>query len=91
LSLTFFFPFSEEGYVNKINSLLKQDDKILGRLPEKRDVYRLLSKSKLVISIPLSDSSPRSVYESIFCGCAVAVTYNPWIDNLPSCMKKKAL
>lgn len=91
LPLTFFFPFSEEGYMQRLRVILKPNDKVLGRLPNKLDVYQLLSKSKLVISIPESDSSPRSVYESIFCGCVVAVTYNPWIDHLPLCMKKRII
>lgn len=89
--IVFFFPFSEEGYVKRIMSIVSSKDKILGRLPEKVDVYRLLSQAQLVISIPESDSSPRSVYESIFCGCAVAVTYNPWIESLPSCMKERVI
>ena len=89
--LIFFFPFSEDGYVQKIFSLVKPSDEILGRLPHKKEIYTLLAKTSLAISIPESDSSPRSVYESIFCGCAVAVTFNPWIDSLPECMKARII
>lgn len=91
VALTFFFPFSEEGYVKKIISLSKVEDKILGRLSAKNDVYKILAQSELAISIPESDSSPRSVYEAIFCGCAVAVSYNSWIESLPLCMKARII
>ncbi len=89
--LTFFFPFFEDGYVNYLNTLVKPFDLVLGRLANKNDVYKVLSRSELIISIPESDSSPRSVYESIFCGCVVAVTYNPWIESLPACMKERII
>lgn len=91
MALTFFFPFSEDGYAQKLNSLLKMDDIILGRLSTKNDVYKILAQSELAISIPESDSSPRSVYEAIFCGCPVAVTYNPWIESLPMCMRERII
>jgi len=91
IPLLFFFPFSEMGYVKNIMGLVKPMDTILGRLPQKKDIYTLLAKTELVISIPESDSSPRSVYESIFCGCAVVVTYNPWIDSLPECMRARII
>ena len=54
-------------------------------------MYELLGSSKLAISIPTSDSSPRSVYEAIFLGCCVAVTYNSWINELPDCMKSRLI
>ena len=54
-------------------------------------MYELLGQTKLVISIPESDSSPRSVYESIFCGCAVAITYQPYYDVLPIDMKSRII
>lgn len=71
-----------------MQKLMITHDDDLGRL-DKNDMYRLLSESFLVISIPESDSSPRSVYESIFSGCCVAVTYNQWIESLPQCMKNR--
>jgi len=67
---------------------MMEEDENLGRL-NKADMYELLSSSLLVISIPGSDSSPRSVYESIFLGACVAVTYNTWIDVLPKCMRER--
>jgi hypothetical protein len=43
----------------------------------------------LAISLPASDSSPRSVYEAIFCGCCVATTRASWIDAMPECMQQR--
>lgn len=86
--LTFIYPFWEEDYKEKILSRLGPGDRVLGRLP-KDEMYELLFTTLLAISIPESDSSPRSVYEAIFCGCCVAVTYNPWIESLPSCMRSR--
>jgi hypothetical protein len=84
-----FYPFWEENYKDFILSKLRSNDKSLGRLPSKEDIYEILAKTKMAISIPRSDSSPRSVYESIFCGCCVVVTYNPWIESVPSCMRER--
>jgi hypothetical protein len=69
---------------------LNTKDKDFGRIT-REEMYKLLHNTKIVISIPKSDSSPRSVYESIFCGCAVAVTYNPYIEILPACMKSRII
>lgn len=87
--LHFFYPFWEEGYKETIVEMRKLNDIHLGRLPTKEEVYRTLAASIMAISIPESDSSPRSVYESIFCGCCVVVTYNPWIESLPQCMRNR--
>jgi hypothetical protein len=87
--LVFFFPFWEEGYKKDIEDSIKSIDINLERLPTKDELYKVLVSSKLAISIPESDSSPRSVYESIFCGCCVAVSYNLWIESLPACMLKR--
>lgn len=84
------YPFSEDGYKDKVSKKLQIGDFDIGRLSRDK-MYELLVSAKLVISIPMSDSSPRSVYESIFCGCCVAVTYNPWIDVLPECMKARLI
>jgi len=89
--LVFFFPFWEEGYKKEIEDSIKSIDVNLGRLPTKEELYKVLVSGRLAISIPESDSSPRSVYESIFCGCVVAVTYNPWIESLPACMKERII
>lgn len=86
--LHFIYPFEEGVYKSIVSRKLEQRDVDLGRL-SKAKMYELLGSSKLVISIPESDSSPRSVYEAIFCGCCVAVTSNPWIDAIPECMKAR--
>lgn len=88
IHLSFAYPFSDTIYLSHLRYLLKPLDVDFGRL-KKEDLYELLSDSFLVISIPRSDSSPRSVYESIFAGACVAVTYNSWIDVLPQCMKSR--
>lgn len=86
--LTFIYPFYEDEYRNALSSLLTPSDVELGSL-DKAEMYQLLARTKLVISIPESDSSPRSVYEAIFCGCAVAITHNSYYDVLPRCMKER--
>jgi len=87
-AITFVYPFHEEEYRKSIQSRMQKEDKDLGRLP-KQELYRLLAGAMLVVSIPESDSSPRSVYESIFSGCCVAVSYSPWIDTIPACMRAR--
>ena len=84
-SINFCFPFSEDGYHKKFLRLLDKKDTIHGRL-NRQKMYELLGKSYCVISIPLSDSSPRSVYEAIFSGAIVACTFSPYINSLPKCM-----
>lgn len=86
--LVFIYPMWEDNYKAKCFDRLESFDLDLGRLPKEK-MYELLASTLLVISIPKSDSSPRSVYEAIFCGCCVAVTYNPWIESLPGCMRQR--
>lgn len=88
--VTFIYPFYEESYREKMKNEFIEGDADLGRLV-KEALYRLLWESALVISVPESDSSPRSVYEAIFCGCAVAVSDSPWIDSLPTCMRSRLI
>ena len=53
---------------------------ILGGLPFERmvDVYRA---ADVVVSIPESDSSPRSVWEALACGRPVVVSDLPWVRD----------
>jgi hypothetical protein len=90
IPLTFVYPFQENDYSKEIIPLIKPIDTNMGRL-DRIKLYEILVSSKLVISIPYSDSSPRSVYEAIFCGCAVAITYHPFYDYLPKCMKSRII
>ncbi|TCV10493.1 glycosyltransferase involved in cell wall biosynthesis [Sphingobacterium alimentarium] len=86
--ISFIYPFAEQQYEEVVK--LNENDKKIGRV-DRNTMYDILSKTLLVVSIPYSDSSPRSVYESIFCGAAVAITYNAYYDILPSCMKKRII
>lgn len=88
LPLTFIYPFKEETYKINVENKMTSNDSSLGRL-DKDKMYRLLSEAKLVISVPKSDSSPRSVYEAIFLGASVAITYNSYYEILPLCMKER--
>lgn len=86
--LDFCFPFSDPVYLNKVSSLLSDFDNCFGKLS--RDEYHdVLFQTKFVISIPASDSSPRSVYEAIFAGCIAIVSNNRYIDDLPVCMRER--
>tara|TARA_B100000886_G_scaffold339350_1_gene304575 strand:- start:1653 stop:2747 length:1095 start_codon:yes stop_codon:yes gene_type:complete len=88
VNLSFIYPFSTENYKNKLKYLIEKNDNIIGSL-DKNKMYSLLNKTILTFSIPVSDSSPRSVYEAIFCGSCVAVTYSKYIDALPKSMKTR--
>ena len=48
-----------------------------------------LIDTKIVFSIPLSDSSPRSVYESMASGCQLFVTDLACFDWIPERMKSR--
>jgi hypothetical protein len=54
-------------------------------------MYKLLKESVCVVSIPISDSSPRSVYEAIFCGAAVMCTPSQYVNDLPACMRRRVV
>jgi len=87
-ALTFIYPFWDVEYKNNLTPLMIAGDQDLGRL-ERAAMFSLLSETLLVISIPRSDSSPRSVYESIFAGAAVATVDAPWNRVLPACMQAR--
>lgn len=86
----FCYPFEEGAYKETVSAGLIARDRDLGRL-SRRDLYALLLSSRLAVSIPISDSSPRSVYEAIFCGCIVAVTKGEWVSLLPACMAARLI
>jgi hypothetical protein len=89
-NIVFIYPFFDSNYFEHIKSRSQSNDQFIGRL-DKNNMYNFLAESKLVLSIPVSDSSPRSVYEAIFLGCCVATVYNCWIDHLPLCMQKRII
>lgn len=88
--ITFIYPFLEGEYKKKVFESISSLDIDLGRVTRDK-MYELLFNAKLVISIPLSDSSPRSVYEAIFCGAPVAITHHQYYDSLPLCMKERII
>ncbi len=90
VSLEFIYPFQEEYYHKSVMRLYSLDDCDHGRV-SKEVMYKLLTEAYAVFSIPVSDSSPRSVYESIFCGAIAVVSYGAWIDLLPPCMRQRVI
>lgn len=88
LPLTFVYPLWETHYRTEFRSQLKPFDHDLGRV-QKDQLYQIYGESILVVSIPSTDSSPRSVYEAIFCGCAVVTVHSRWIDDLPDSMRSR--
>lgn len=84
------YPFYEQEYAISVRSDLRSFDRDFGRV-DRSEIYRNFLSTLLAISIPTSDSSPRSVYEAIFCGAAVALTYHPFIDDMPECMKSRII
>jgi len=86
--ITMVYPAWDEKYKRASQALLKPFDKNLGRL-ERKELYEVLRNTLLVVSIPKSDSSPRSVYEAIFAGAIVAAAYSEYIDELPESMKER--
>ena len=86
--LLFIYPFVDDTYLDEIKRNINENDQLLGRL-DRKNMYKLLATTQIVISIPISDSSPRSVYESIFLDCVVIIVYNKFYDILPECMKQR--
>ena len=89
-NITFIYPFFDDEFLKNLSPRVQPGDRFIGRL-DRDKLYMFLAKTKLVVSIPKSDSSPRSVYEAIFLGCCVAATYNSWMDSLPVCMKARVI
>jgi len=88
--ISFIYPFVDNSYKQEVARLMIEEDRDLGRVTRK-EMYKLFRRALLVLSTPLSDSSPRSVYESIFCGAPVAVAYNKYIESLPACMRSRLI
>ena len=82
------YPFVFEDYAVAVRAALRQGDRDLGRLP-RAELYAAMRRALLVVSIPISDSSPRSVYEAIFSDACIAVTQNAYLHILPACMRSR--
>lgn len=89
-NIDFIYPFHENQFMTKIKRLVNSKDIFHGFL-NKNKMNDLISNAYASISIPLSDSSPRTVYEAIFLGSIVIVTYDDWIKMLTDCMKKRII
>ena len=86
----FVYPSFDSLYINEVKKYLKPFDKLLGKV-EKEKLYSLMSNSTATISIPISDSSPRSVYESIFSGAPTILQDNPYQDFMTDSMKSRVI
>lgn len=82
------YPAYDQDYKEQIKKLMLPIDKDLGRLP-KNILYRYMSNCLCAISIPTSDSSPRSVYEHIFNSRPIILRSNSYLHSLPSCMRSR--
>tara|TARA_Y100000746_G_scaffold221935_1_gene221882 strand:+ start:587 stop:1714 length:1128 start_codon:yes stop_codon:yes gene_type:complete len=90
IPIQFIYPFYDMYYKNNLKIQFIKDDKDISRL-NKNELYETLFNTKLVISIPYNDSFPRSVFESIFCGCIVAISYNSYYEYLPLSIKSRII
>ncbi|RQO65702.1 hypothetical protein DBR40_23285 [Pedobacter sp. KBW01] len=88
IPISFVYPAAEEDYKKQLTKDFINADSDLGRL-SKPELYTVMKNTLLAISIPASDSSPRSVYECIFAGAIVAATYSRYMDELPVCMRER--
>ena len=52
-----------------------------GFLDNEKDVPYYCTDADVVVSVPLSDCSPRSVYEAMACGTPVIISELPWYHN----------
>jgi glycosyltransferase involved in cell wall biosynthesis len=64
-----------------IGRALPQRTRVMGHVPYEQlpDWYRV---AEVCVSIPDSDSSPRSVWEAMACGCACVLSDLPWVHEL---------
>jgi len=90
IGIDLIYPVYEQSYASKVEALMKSCDQVLGRI-SRESLYSHFRRSFLSISIPSSDSSPRSVYEAIFCGSLVALSNHDFIHELPPSMRQRVL
>jgi len=88
--LVLFYPYVNSTYFDEFKFKLSKNDINLGKI-SKTVMYSLFSQALAVFSIPESDSSPRSVYEAIFCGAPVCTEMAQWVADLPNCMRKRVV
>lgn len=69
----------DDVYIDLINDLgVEKNVCFTGYLDNEKEMPFYYRDSNVTISIPNSDSSPRSVYESLACGTPVVVSDLPW-------------
>ncbi|MBX3565275.1 MAG: glycosyltransferase [Sphingomonas sp.] len=88
VALTLVYPFTEQGCFDSVQAASREDDRFLGRV-DRQALYAWMAQSICVVSIPESDSSPRSVYEAIFAGAAALCSPSRYIESLPACMRAR--
>jgi hypothetical protein len=88
--LDLIYPLWDVGYRASVKEVLREGDVDHARI-ERAQMYELLQSAIMAVSIPQSDSSPRSVYEAIFAGAPVATVAASWIDVLPACMRSRLI
>jgi len=88
--ITFFYPYYNLAYINQLQALMIKNDKNIGRIT-KQHMYFFFARALVVFSIPLSDSSPRSIYEAIFCGAPICTVDAKWVHDLPYCMQSRII
>lgn len=82
------YPHYKDEYLKATETTIRQGDQMMGRL-SREDMYRLMNQSEIAFSIPMSDSSPRVVYEAVFMGCVCVIARNPYYERLPKCMQQR--
>lgn len=73
---------NDRKYENRVRrDGLDQHVIFLGYVDNEKEMPYIYRDADIVLSIPNSDSSPRSVYEAMACGSNVIVTDLPWIGK----------
>src|SRR5262249_42064664 len=90
VAIDFIYPFADRIYRDRCFADLRPADKDHGRL-ERGRMYRMFTRTCLVISIPQSDSLSKTRYEALYCGAPVAMAYNPFYEALPGEMKSRII
>lgn len=69
----------EGKYLELINELGVTENIIYaGFLDNEKELPYYFTDADMVLSVPSSDSSPRTVYEAMACGCPVIISELPW-------------
>lgn len=72
----------DRRYVKRLEELdMKEHIILLGYVDNEKELPYVYADSDVVVSVPSSDSSPRTVYEAMACGCTVIVSDLPWIKG----------